>query len=440
MKKRLVCLIVFMLLSLTACSQNEANPLNGKETFTLKNEMEYGGIELEAVIGYPKKSGITVEDGEDDSYKTLSNTKDGYEMTVYLCYDSTTYDENQAFAKGDLHYEEKMFSGFEGYVVQLFDSSIEVNVYLDYLEYEDVYLYISISNHMDVDFDHRKDVYELYQLPEIQEILQSIVYTPQGEARPDPKNFSSEEEWDDSQEFADEEEWDDLQGSSDEEEWDDSQGFVDEAEWQYGSAPESNYEWWSGEWYGWWCIRNGSGEYEQFNNIAWDAYAIIEDYGAGMGGMTFWDSETGRDNPLVICEMLFDAGQGEHGTMNSAGGAFYVCDSWLPNVIAVNPVEIKPLEWKIDPADSSVSHFEDMFEITGTYVDPLNADNHMDYFIYLRPWGTNWEDVKNGDTSGCIYSDMMPVQYDTWYEPLMILGLEYLPASYQDGLSILAEE
>lgn len=57
--------------------------------------------------------------------------------------------------------------------------------------------------------------------------------------------------------------------------------------------------------------------------------------------------------------------------------------------------------------------------------------------MYLRPWGTEWEDVRNGDTSGCIYGDMMPVRYDDWYAPLLEQGVTELPASYADGQTLL---
>lgn len=166
-------------------SQEPEDSLKNKETITLISEIDYAGIDLEAVIGYPKDAGITVEDGLSEDYKILADKEDGYEMSIYLSYDSSTYDDNQEYAKEEAHYEEKVFSGFEGYAVQRFESSFEVNLYLDYLDYEDVYLYIDICNHTDVDLHNQRDVYELYQLPEIQEILESVAYTPQGEGRPE---------------------------------------------------------------------------------------------------------------------------------------------------------------------------------------------------------------------------------------------------------------
>ena len=58
-------------------SQESKDPMEDKDTFTLKTEMEYDEIELEAVIGYPKNAGITVEDGSDDSYKVLADKEEG---------------------------------------------------------------------------------------------------------------------------------------------------------------------------------------------------------------------------------------------------------------------------------------------------------------------------------------------------------------------------
>lgn len=60
--------------------------------------------------------------------------------------------------------------------------------------------------------------------------------------------------------------------------------------------PEVSYDNWNETWYGWWCITDGTGDYAQFNDIAWDAYAITEADGKE-GSIKLWDSETGKDDP-----------------------------------------------------------------------------------------------------------------------------------------------
>ena len=87
--------------------------------------------------------------------------------------------------------------------------------------------------------------------------------------------------------------------------------------------------------------------------------------------------------------------------------------------------------------DSTVSHFENMLEITGHYESPENPSDSFDYYIYLRPWGTTWDDVRNGDTSGCLYKDMMPLYHDNWYISLLNLGYERPVSTFQEGIDII---
>ena len=35
------------------------------------------------------------------------------------------------------------------------------------------------------------------------------------------------------------------------------------------------------------------------------------------------------------------------------------------------------------------------------------SDDWFDYYIILRPWGTEWEDIRNADTTNLPYDDMI---------------------------------
>ena len=198
---------------------------------------------------------------------------------------------------------------------------------------------------------------------------------------------------------------------------------------------EQTDSFWDGDWYGWWCIQDGTGEYEKFNGIAWDLYAQIEDYGDGTGYLTMWDTETSKAYPLVRGYINLDTGSGDIPAMTTELCTFFDSGEWLPNVVKVASVDFD--NWYVDPASSTVSHFENMIEIESYYEDPSNTDNYFAYYMYLRPWGTDWADVQSGDTSGCIYSDMMPVLYADWYQPLMALGVEALPDCIEDGFTLI---
>jgi len=192
----------------------------------------------------------------------------------------------------------------------------------------------------------------------------------------------------------------------------------EEVVWEDDDVQTSGF--WNGDWYGWWCIRYASGAYEPMNDVAWDAYARIEDYGDGSGYLTLWDTETKEAAPLIRGYLSIDGDD----ILRSDYLTFFDSGSWLSEVPAVS-MDIE--DWYVDPANSSVSHFEKMVEIEGYYEDPDNEENYFTYYIYLRPWGAKWEDVRTGDTSGCIYSDMMPLYYDDWYVPALDQGVTELP-------------
>lgn len=77
-----------------------------------------------------------------------------------------------------------------------------------------------------------------------------------------------------------------------------------------------------------------------------------------------------------------------------------------------------------------VSAFDKMLCIHGFYAKPSNSDDWIEYYIFIRPWGMKWDDVKNGDMSEMIYSDMMPIEYENWYLPKIEAGLD-MPDSFE---------
>ena len=203
------------------------------------------------------------------------------------------------------------------------------------------------------------------------------------------------------------------------------------------TSVKADFSWWNGEWYGWWAIRNGTGSYQAPSdaNVCWDTYANIEVYDDETGYLTLWDTETSKEEPLIRGYLNFEKGSDERGVLVNDWITFFDAGKWLPQFYAT-PMDIDAGEWRIDPTKSAVSHFENMIEIVGHYEDPDGTGEGFDYYIYLRPWGTDWSDVRNGNTSGCIYKDMMPGLYDYWYAPLVNMG-ENLPDSIQAGEALL---
>ena len=179
----------------------------------------------------------------------------------------------------------------------------------------------------------------------------------------------------------------------------------------------ADYSWWKGDWYGWWVVVDAGGTYleEGYVNQAWDACAQIDVSGDGTGYIDIWD-EDGDD--VAWADVSFDASGSDKGCMTSDNGKFYNHD-------------ITKGEWLVDPTDSECGGFDELICIRGRYSQPSDENNWIEYYIFLRPWGTRWEDIESGDTSGMIYpGDMMPINYTDWYLPLIEAG-EPMPYAFE---------
>ena len=165
------------------------------------------------------------------------------------------------------------------------------------------------------------------------------------------------------------------------------------------SSPEKTgdtlLDWWNGDWYGWWKMTGCSGYYEDMEGDWWDICGNI-DIGADKTGVVrLWDEDYSRDSLMAKVNVtLSTAGTGEHGTMTSEDGQF-------------TDIAIEHADWIVDPG---LADRDDLICIDGWYE---NGEDEFYYEIYLRPWGTYWDDADE---------DSRPKSYDDWYLPLIKAG------------------
>ena len=164
-------------------------------------------------------------------------------------------------------------------------------------------------------------------------------------------------------------------------------------------------DWWNGDWYGWWVIYEGGGEYADLESYCYDACATISVYG-DTGLVDLWDEDCTEGMNIGYIDVAFEPGTTDKGRMVSVSGDFY-------------DDEIAPRDWVVDPGDSFVSRFDSMILIDGTYYEDGNSSNWIHYFVFLRPWGMSWEDVRSDSCYDMPYDNMMPLGYDSWYVPHM---------------------
>lgn len=172
-------------------------------------------------------------------------------------------------------------------------------------------------------------------------------------------------------------------------------------------SADSLLDWWNGDWYGWWIMSDCAGYYadEDMEGSWWDIGGTIdigEDY---MGTVTLWDVDYTRSEPMAsVSVSLNESGTGEYGTLMSEGGYF-------------TDVALEHADWIVDPG---LVEYENMIHIEGYYE---SGDDAYTYNIYLRPWGSYWDDVE---------PENLPQFYADWYLPMIEAG-EDMPDSIGAG-------
>ena len=157
-------------------------------------------------------------------------------------------------------------------------------------------------------------------------------------------------------------------------------------------------DWWNGDWYGFWIVTGGDGEYESWNNEWWDCCANISIGADYTGNVIVWDEDLPQDNAVSEADVsLNPAGTGEHGTIFSEGG--YFLDGDLAHA-----------DWIVDPG---LANYDNLICIDGWYEDTHGG---FHYAMYLRPWGTSWDDIAADSP------DSLPYYYESWYLPLIEAG------------------
>ena len=154
-------------------------------------------------------------------------------------------------------------------------------------------------------------------------------------------------------------------------------------------------DWWNGDWYGWWEMTECAGYYEDVDYTRWDICGNIDISTDKTGTLTLWDEDFARNNPMAeVSVTLSESDTGEYGTRTSKSGNF-------------TDVDLASEEWVIDPASAG---YENMIVIKGHYE---SGEDKFNYEIWLRPWGTYWDDVEEKDE---------PDYYTDWYLPLIKAG------------------
>lgn len=146
-------------------------------------------------------------------------------------------------------------------------------------------------------------------------------------------------------------------------------------------------DYWAGDWFGWWIVRNATGEFESYSGNWWDACATITVYDDATGLIDIWDDAGSSTDLTAYSSVKFEQIEGcEHGCMISESGEF------MGGAVEAG-------DWMVYP---EAANCEDMLIIEGKN---STDTGFYTYTVYLRPWGKVWDDVAEED---------LPYQYE-WY-------------------------
>ena len=162
---------------------------------------------------------------------------------------------------------------------------------------------------------------------------------------------------------------------------------------------------WNGDYYGWWIISEltygaGEGEWYEEGNW-WDACCTLDIRSDGTGNVIIWDEDLPKDN--AVCEISVNA-YVEDNVLHISPISGYFMDGNIVN----NDIEIL-VDWDDD--------FDDVLTVFGSY---SWEDAGFDYYMFMRPWGHDWADVKAEDPG------LLPYYMD-WYEELIASGVSKAP-------------
>ena len=151
-----------------------------------------------------------------------------------------------------------------------------------------------------------------------------------------------------------------------------------------------SFQWWSGDWYGYWTMTSALGKYEHLQEERWDCFASIKMATDGRATVYLWDDTEELGSVEIQVEPF--GGTGVMGGATSEGGPFF-------------GKELEHADWIIRPG---MEPYDDYMMIDGHHEDSEDIFDHDEFWyeIHLRPWGRLWDDID---------ADARPFDYDGWY-------------------------
>ena len=144
-------------------------------------------------------------------------------------------------------------------------------------------------------------------------------------------------------------------------------------------TPDPAYDFWNGDWFGWWEATDPQGDWVQLKDLKIALLCQIRIAKNGRGVLMLWDNNLPRTNAICEINLTVDKDKGAHGVATSGEGYFISSD-------------VLEGDWVIDPEQSG---HDGMIRIDGTCIE--EGEKQFDYHVYLMKWGADWSAVDEID-------------------------------------------
>ena len=144
-------------------------------------------------------------------------------------------------------------------------------------------------------------------------------------------------------------------------------------------TPDPAYDFWNGDWFGWWEATDPQGDWVQLKDLKIALLCQIRIAKNGRGVLMLWDNNLPRTDAICEINLTVDKDKGAHGVATSGEGYFISSD-------------VLEGDWVIDPEQSG---HDGMIRIDGTCIE--DGVKQFDYHVYLMKWGADWSAVDEID-------------------------------------------
>ena len=110
-------------------------------------------------------------------------------------------------------------------------------------------------------------------------------------------------------------------------------------------TPDPAYDFWNGDWFGWWEATDPQGDWVQLKDLKIALLCQIRIAKNGRGVLMLWDNNLPRTDAICEINLSVDKDKGPHGVATSGEG-YFISSDVLEGDWVIDPILSPPTSWK----------------------------------------------------------------------------------------------